>query len=272
MNRLSTSARRGVEASRLAQVDEDEIPAPLQWLVAWRQQQQDIAIQEALERLGQRQGWAEAQLQLIQADKDRVRSMATGSGRPWQVGLSYYTATAAAWLSLVTDSQSARYFYTLLPVIVHNVYQQCLQGATPETWVPVSAEAHQFQADLASLDGEFRKKAAEQARQGARVSAAPDYPEPLKAARRRGKRPNPQRRDAIRNAISKHGKPWRDHLNEIFTDLDSSQEVALGNFQGMKIDVGEGVDRPVLTWADLDLAAGKQRRKILDVLRKYMID
>jgi hypothetical protein len=104
-------------------------------------------------------------------------------------------------------------------------------------------------------------------REIAAASAAP-APEPLKTGKRRGRRPNQPRRDAIRNTISKHGEPWRDHLSEIFADLDS-QAVALGDFQVMKIDVGEGVGTPVLTWADLDYASGEQRRQIIGALRKY---
>jgi hypothetical protein len=65
-----------------------------------------------------------------------------------------------------------------------------------------------------------------------------------------------------------HSGQWRDHLNDIFTELDS-QEVPLGDFQSWKIDLGDGNSSPVSTWADLDLAIGEQRRQILDALRKY---
>ena len=44
----------------------------------------------------------------------------------------------------------------------------------------------------------------------------------------------------------------------------------LGDFQNMKIDLDEGKSTPVSTWPDLDLAAGAQRRQIVDVLRKYV--
>jgi hypothetical protein len=87
--------------------------------------------------------------------------------------------------------------------------------------------------------------------------------------RRRGRRPNPERRDAIRNAISKHGDQWRDHLDEIFKELDR-QEVPLGDFQGTKIDLGDGHSVKVSKWEDLELAEGEQRRQIVDVIRKYM--
>jgi hypothetical protein len=86
--------------------------------------------------------------------------------------------------------------------------------------------------------------------------------------KKRGRRPKPERRDAIQGAISKHGDLWRDHLHEIFAELDSNQTV-LGDFQGMKIDLGDGNGEWVSKWEDLDLAAGKQRSQILDTLRKY---
>jgi hypothetical protein len=151
------------------QAVEGELAAPIQWLASWRQQQQDIAVQKAWDRLGRQPGWAQAQLQLIQADENRVRSIASGSANPWQVGVSHYKALAEAWLGLVTDSQSAQDFYTLLPVIVESMYRQCFQGATPETFRPASADEHQFQADLAALDRDFRKRAAERALPGGMV-------------------------------------------------------------------------------------------------------
>jgi hypothetical protein len=48
-----------------------------------------------------------------------------------------------------------------LSVIVHGVYQQCFQGVTPEAFMPASADALKFQADLALPGGNYRKKAAE---------------------------------------------------------------------------------------------------------------
>jgi len=93
-------------------------------------------------------------------------------------------------------------------------------------------------------------------------------PQMSKASTRRGRRANTARRDSIRRAINKHGDQWRDHLPEIFADLDS-EEAALGDFQSVKIDLGDGQSSHVLSWADLDLAQGKQRRQILDSLRKY---
>ena len=87
-------------------------------------------------------------------------------------------------------------------------------------------------------------------------------------ARRRGRHANRQRRDAIRNAINKHGNQWREHLDEIFSELDT-QQVALGNFCGKPIDLGECKSATVLSWADLGLAEGEQRSQIVDALRKY---
>jgi hypothetical protein len=92
--------------------------------------------------------------------------------------------------------------------------------------------------------------------------------EVLKTGKRRGRRPNSERSDAICATIHTHGGQWRDHLEDIFAKLDS-QEVPLGDFLGLKIDLGEGESTPVSTWVDLDLAAGKQRRQIVDALRKY---
>jgi hypothetical protein len=85
---------------------------------------------------------------------------------------------------------------------------------------------------------------------------------------RRGRRPNQARRDAIRNAIRRHGDQWRDHLTEIFSDLDS-QDAALGSFQSIKIEL-PGATSKVMSWVDLDLTDGEQRKKIIDILRKYV--
>lgn len=90
----------------------------------------------------------------------------------------------------------------------------------------------------------------------------------LKRGKRRGRRANPERREAIRDAINKHGNQWRDHLLEILSDLDA-QAVPLGDFQGTKIDVGDGAIVTVAKWEELDLALGEERSKILDALRKY---
>jgi hypothetical protein len=91
---------------------------------------------------------------------------------------------------------------------------------------------------------------------------------PEEATRRRGRRRNQGRRDAIHNAIAKHGDEWRDHLNDIFNELDR-EEVFLGIFQGKEIDLGCGECVKKRKWDDLDIAQGKQRKQIIDVLRKY---
>jgi hypothetical protein len=88
-------------------------------------------------------------------------------------------------------------------------------------------------------------------------------------AKRRGRRPNPERRDAIREAISKHGDQWRDHLPEIFAELDG-EAVSLGDFQAMRINLGDDESQIVTNWEDLDLAVGDQRARIIDTLRKYV--
>jgi hypothetical protein len=90
----------------------------------------------------------------------------------------------------------------------------------------------------------------------------------LKTGKRRGRRPNQERRDAMGSAIRTHSGQWRDHLNDILTELDR-QEVPLGDFQSLKIDLDDGNSTPVSNWADLDLAVGEQRRRIVDTLRKY---
>jgi len=94
------------------------------------------------------------------------------------------------------------------------------------------------------------------------------HPQGVKSATKRGRRPDKERRDAIRNEISKHGEQWRDHLSEIFTELDN-QGVRLGDFQNIKIDLGDGQSSSVSSWGDLDLAQGEQLRQIVDSLRKY---
>jgi hypothetical protein len=85
---------------------------------------------------------------------------------------------------------------------------------------------------------------------------------------RRGRPPNHERRDAIRSEVNKQGEMWREHLGEIFTELDS-RGVLLGDFHGMTIDLGEGKSARAWTWTELDLAEGEQRKQIIDALRKY---
>jgi hypothetical protein len=96
-----------------------------------------------------------------------------------------------------------------------------------------------------------------------------DVPPPvLNSGKKRGRRPDAARRAAICSAMGKHGDEWRDHLGEIFAELDSG-EVALEHFSCWRIEFGDGTSQKTSTWADLDLAEGKQRRKIIDALRKY---
>lgn len=87
--------------------------------------------------------------------------------------------------------------------------------------------------------------------------------------KKRGRRADLLRRKAISNAMSKHGESWREHLPEIFEELDN-QAVALGTFQGMEIDLGDGQSTVVAKWEDLELAQGDQRAKVIDALRKYL--
>ena len=42
----------------------------------------------------------------------------------------------------------------------------------------------------------------------------------------------------------------------------------LGKFQGKEIDL-DGESMKAWRWEDLDLAQGKQRQQVIDVLRKY---
>lgn len=90
-----------------------------------------------------------------------------------------------------------------------------------------------------------------------------------KSTKKRGRRPNEKRRDAICKAISEHGDTWRDHLSEIFKELDSNSDALLGDFQGREIDLGDGQRIRASKWEDLDFARGKQRTQIIDMLRKY---
>jgi hypothetical protein len=85
---------------------------------------------------------------------------------------------------------------------------------------------------------------------------------------KRGRPPDPQRRSAIREAISKQGGCWRDRLSEVFSELDDKR-VDLGDFAGKSIDLGDGQTSRVENWGDLDLAVGDERARIIDALRKY---
>lgn len=86
--------------------------------------------------------------------------------------------------------------------------------------------------------------------------------------KRRGRRRDQKRWDAIRNAMSVHGDDWRTHLGEIFQALDS-KDVAMGDFYGREIDLGDGQSMKASKWEDLDLAVNEPRKRIIDTLRKY---
>ncbi len=86
---------------------------------------------------------------------------------------------------------------------------------------------------------------------------------------RRGRRRDDVRRSAIGAEIAKYGNDWREHLPEIFGALDQ-QEVEMGDFAGMEIDLGDGQVERAWNWGTLDLAMGKQRNRIIDALRKYV--
>lgn len=91
---------------------------------------------------------------------------------------------------------------------------------------------------------------------------------PEEATKKRGRPPNQGRRDAIYSAIAKHGDEWRDHLSDIFAELDGN-DVPLGDFTGREIDLGDGQNAKAWKWTDLDFAQGNQLKLIIDVLRKY---
>jgi hypothetical protein len=92
----------------------------------------------------------------------------------------------------------------------------------------------------------------------------------LKTAKRRGRPAKLERRQAIGDALRKHGGAWRDHLSEIFMDLDDN-EVSLGIFQGKKVDLGDGESQIVRKWSDLDLAQGDDCKRIIDALRNLRV-
>lgn len=87
--------------------------------------------------------------------------------------------------------------------------------------------------------------------------------------KKRGRRRDQKRWDAIRSAMSTHGEDWRNHLGEIFQALDGN-EVAMGDLYGREIDLGDGQTTNASKWDDLDLARGAERRRIIDALRKYI--
>ena len=134
-----------------------------------------------------------------------------------------------------------------------------LGNSGPEIW------AMEIEGPIEPLVPEPLPGAANRGEMRARENSSPQV---LKTEKRRGRRPNQERRNAIRSAVSKHGDQWRDHLNEIFAELDS-QEVPLGDFVSIRIDLEDGQSSRISKWDDLDLAQGEQRKQIIDSLRKY---
>ena len=91
-----------------------------------------------------------------------------------------------------------------------------------------------------------------------------------KINRRRGRRPNLKRRNDIHRVIAKHGEGWRDHLPEILAELDTD-EVPMERLYGFQIDLGDGASQTARKWEDLDLAVGKERKRVVDALRRYVV-
>lgn len=89
------------------------------------------------------------------------------------------------------------------------------------------------------------------------------------AGKKRGRRRDQKRWDAIQTAMSSHGDDWRNHLGEIFQKLDD-EDIGMGDFYGKEIDLGDGQSMKASQWKDLDFADGEQRRQIIDALRKYI--
>jgi len=121
---------------------------------------------------------------------------------------------------------------------------------------------------LARIGAQGPAGTTEQASKASEGAVGPE--QVLTNTKRRGRRPNHERRECIRTVITAHGDGWRDHLSDIFKELDS-KDLSVGSFQQMKIDVGDGVKTQVSKWEDLDLAVGVQRKKIIDTLRKYVL-
>lgn len=86
---------------------------------------------------------------------------------------------------------------------------------------------------------------------------------------KRGRQANRARRAAIRAALSKHDR-WREHLAEVFAELDA-KDVPLGDFYGKRIDLGDGQTQHVEKWEHLDLALRRDRARIIDALRRYVL-
>jgi hypothetical protein len=147
-----------------------------------------------------------------------------------------------------------------------------------------SAAWHQIEAELltvaeAQAACDLRSSAAVRGEENQGVDAPPEASRRVATAhpprnqeqlgRKRGRRPNEERRAALRNEITKYGDAWRDELGEIFKELDR-QGVPLGDFHGRKIDLGDGQRTSASKWEDLDLTMGAERSQIIDTLRKYI--
>jgi hypothetical protein len=70
--------------------------------------------------------------------------------------------------------------------------------------------------------------------------------------------------------MAKHGEGWRDHLPEILAELDTD-EVPMERLYGFQIDLGDGASQTARKWEDLDLALGKERKRVVDALRRYVV-
>jgi hypothetical protein len=179
--------------------------------------------------------------------------------------------SAQRWAGLATDSEGRREFEESDE---WKQYQDLLIEPAPVAGADGPAQPGPGTTNGGNGNGSTREPAARAEDPASTslqetVSSLDPKPPAGGTTRRRGRRPNPERRDAIRNAISNHGDQWRDHLDEIFKELDR-QEVPLRDFQGTKIDLGDGHTVKVSKWEDLELAEGEQRRQIVDVIRKYM--
>jgi hypothetical protein len=95
-------------------------------------------------------------------------------------------------------------------------------------------------------------------------------PASAKNARRGGRPPSLERRNAIRRALAKHGDKWRNHLPEILAALDHD-EVPMERFYGWRIDLGEGKSQTACKWELFDLAVGKDRQRLVNALRRYVV-
>jgi len=121
---------------------------------------------------------------------------------------------------------------------------------------------------LGNLDRFLRQAESKEAKAAESLIGGSSSSAPVRAAKRRGRLPDQERRDAIRRAIGKCREVWRNDLSGIFKELDSSN-VPLGRFEGMEIHLEGDQTIKASKWDDLDLAAGDQRKQIIDALRKY---